>query len=176
MPRGGTEAHWEDDEDIRLPDPDHPGPGGTGWGAALGLMAPILSRYDADYTHDSHWGQHEVPATPATPATTPTAATPTTPTGGAPVPAVQAAVASTEVAAATAAVAHAAATHHDLAGAGTRPRERSIDGTDPTDIIAHLDDQDLEDLATMLFDRLQTRLRRDLIVDRERSGFLTDFR
>ena len=81
-PRGGTEAHWEDDEDIRLPDPDRPG-ADTGWGAALGLMAPILSRYDADYTHDSHWGQHEVPATPATPATTPTAATPTTPAGGA---------------------------------------------------------------------------------------------
>ena len=173
-PRGGTEAHWEDDEDIRLPDPDRPG-ADTGWGAALGLMAPILSRYDADYTHDSHWGQHEVPATPATPATTPTAATPTTPAGGAAVPAVQAAVASTEAATATAAVA-TAATHHDLAGTGTRPRERSIDGTDPTDVIAHLDDQDLEDLATMLFERLQTRLRRDLIVDRERTGFLTDFR
>ena len=111
----------------------------------------------------------------ATPATTPTAATPITPAGGAAVPSVQAAVVSTEVAAATAAVA-TAATHHDLAGTGTRPRERSIDGTDPTDVIAHLDDQDLEDLATMLFERLQTRLRRDLIVDRERSGFLTDFR
>ena len=55
-------------------------------------------------------------------------------------------------------------------------RERAISGTDPTDVVAHLDDQDLEDLATMLFDRLQTRLRRDLIIDRERSGFLTDFR
>jgi len=43
-------------------------------------------------------------------------------------------------------------------------------------MVAHLDDQDLEDLATLLFDRLQTRLRRDLIVDRERTGFLTDFR
>ena len=91
-PRGGTEAHWEDDEDIRLPDPDRPG-ADTGWGAALGLMAPILSRYDADYTHDSHWGQHLVPATPATPATTPTAATPITPAGAA-VPSVPAAVAS----------------------------------------------------------------------------------
>ena len=171
---GGTEAHWEDDEDIRLPDPDRPG-ADTGWGAALGLMAPILSRYDADYTHDSHWGQHEVPATPATPATTPTAATPTTPAGGAAVPAVPG----------RGRVDRGCGRNRGRGYGGdaprprrhgTRPRERSIDGTDPTDVIAHLDDQDLEDLATMLFERLQTRLRRDLIVDRERSGFLTDFR
>ena len=77
---------------------------------------------------------------------------------------------------AAAAAQTATAAHHDLAAPGSRPRERSVDGTDPTDMVAHLDDQDLEDLATLLFDRLQTRLRRDLIVDRERTGFLTDFR
>jgi hypothetical protein len=180
---GGTEAHWEDFDDIQLPDPAKDKD--TGWGGALGLLAPVLSHYDADYSHDSHFGQHLVPAqpaaatptTPATPATTPTAATPTTPpTGAAPAALAHDTPAVATAAAAVAGGAQAAATHHDLAATGTRPRERSIDGTDPTDVIAHLDDQDLEDLATLLFDRLQTRLRRDLIVDRERTGFLTDFR
>jgi hypothetical protein len=174
--QGGTEAHWEDYDDIQLPDPDKD-PKHTGWGAALGLLAPVASHFDADYSHDSHFGQHLVPAQPpTTPAMTPTAATPTTPAVTA-APAVQAHETPAVAAApAVGAGAHAAATHHELAAPGTRPRERSIDGTDPTDVIAHLDDQDLEDLASLLFDRLQTRLRRDLIVGRERSGFLTDFR
>jgi Domain of unknown function (DUF4157) len=172
-PRGGTEAHWEDDEDIVLVNPDKQE---AGVGAALGLLT-VFSHHDEDLSRDSHFGQHLVPAQPATTSTAATPATPVTPAAGA-VPAVQAhempAVAG--VAAAVAGGAQSAATHHDLMAAGTRPRERSIDGTDPTDVIAHLDDQDLEDLASLLFDRLQTRLRRDLIVDRERSGFLTDFR
>ena len=43
-------------------------------------------------------------------------------------------------------------------------------------LIAQLADEDLEDLASLLYGRLVTRLRRDLIVDRERAGLLTDFR
>ncbi|HKC26938.1 MAG TPA: DUF4157 domain-containing protein, partial [Jatrophihabitans sp.] len=35
---------------------------------------------------------------------------------------------------------------------------------------------DLDDLATRIFDRLRSRLRRELLVDRERAGLLTDFR
>lgn len=35
---------------------------------------------------------------------------------------------------------------------------------------------DLDDLATRLYDRLRTRLRTELLVDRERAGLLTDFR
>ena len=60
---GGTEAHWEDFDDIQLPDPAKDKD--TGWGGALGLLAPVLSHYDADYSHDSHFGQHLVPAQPA---------------------------------------------------------------------------------------------------------------
>jgi hypothetical protein len=35
---------------------------------------------------------------------------------------------------------------------------------------------DLDDLATRLYERLRSRLRRELLVDRERAGLLTDFR
>lgn len=35
---------------------------------------------------------------------------------------------------------------------------------------------DLDELATRLYDRLRTRLRTELLVDRERAGLLTDFR
>src|SRR5262245_34765925 len=112
----------------------------------------LFDEYDEDLWQDSHWGQHWVePTSPASAG--PTSATPAHATGAGD---------------------HAA--HETLNAAGSRARERSIDGTDPTDVVAHLDDQDLEDLASMLYARLQTRLRRDLIVDRERSGFLTDFR
>jgi hypothetical protein len=163
---GGTEGHWEDDDEIHIAE--------GGFGAALGLTGNLFAAYDQDLSKDAHFTQHWVEpaargavaagtaalaagaATPATTAAT-TAAT-TQPTG----------------AAAGAAVAQGA--HHELDAPGTRARERAISGTDPTDVVSHLDDQDLEDLATMLFERLQTRLRRDLIIDRERSGFLTDFR
>jgi hypothetical protein len=43
-------------------------------------------------------------------------------------------------------------------------------------VIAQLSDEDVEDLANLLYSRMVTRLRKDLIVDRERSGLLTDFR
>ncbi|GAA4425691.1 hypothetical protein GCM10023148_28660 [Actinokineospora soli] len=39
-----------------------------------------------------------------------------------------------------------------------------------------LDRVDLEDLTNRLYDRLRGRLRLELLVDRERAGFLTDFR
>ena len=152
-----------DDEEIRLPDPAK---GDAGWGVALGMVAPVLSAFDQDYAKDAHFGQHQVASQAAI---TPTAAHPPAPAGTG-TPAVQAQAAPAIATQAT------AAPHHDLAAPGSRPRERSVEGTDPTDMVAHLDDQDLEDLATLLFDRLQTRLRRDLIVDRERTGFLTDFR
>jgi hypothetical protein len=165
----GSQDTWAKDDDIRLIDPTKQA---AGLGVAFGLFADVTARSDEDLFHDTRFGMHEIPQQAAT---TPTAATPATQPGAA--PAVQAAQ-TPAVAGAGAAVAGGAqaATHHQLEAAGTRPRERSIDGTDPTDIVAHLDDQDLEDLATLLFDRLQTRLRRDLIVDRERTGFLTDFR
>ena len=35
---------------------------------------------------------------------------------------------------------------------------------------------DLDQVAGALYDRLRTRLRRELLIDRERAGLLTDFR
>jgi len=80
----GTEAHWEADEEIQLPDPSR---GDAGWGTALGLIAPVLSAFDRDYAKDAHFGQHYVPAQPAT---TPTAVQPATPAPTVAAPAVQA--------------------------------------------------------------------------------------
>jgi len=34
----------------------------------------------------------------------------------------------------------------------------------------------MDDLAVRIYDRLRSRLRRELLVDRERAGLLTDFR
>ncbi|MDQ3294489.1 MAG: hypothetical protein M3527_08575, partial [Actinomycetota bacterium] len=45
-----------------------------------------------------------------------------------------------------------------------------------SDVLHALDDDDLEELTDLLFPRLRTRLRQELIVDRERAGLLTDFR
>ncbi|TDV46183.1 eCIS core domain-containing protein [Actinophytocola oryzae] len=39
-----------------------------------------------------------------------------------------------------------------------------------------LENVDLDELATRLYDRLRSRLRTELLVDRERAGLLTDFR
>jgi hypothetical protein len=38
------------------------------------------------------------------------------------------------------------------------------------------DDLDLDELAGRLYDRLRSRLRMELLLDRERAGMLTDFR
>jgi hypothetical protein len=154
----GSQDAWAKDEDIKIAT--------GGLGAALGLFASVTARSDEDYFHDTRFGMHAVPPqapTPQAAGAVPTAQAHETP-------------AVANAGAAVAGGVQAAMSHHQLEAVGTRPRERTIDGTDPTDIVAHLDDQDLEDLATLLFDRLQTRLRRDLIVDRERTGFLTDFR
>jgi hypothetical protein len=34
----------------------------------------------------------------------------------------------------------------------------------------------MDDLSNRLYDRIRTRLRQELLVDRERAGLLTDFR
>jgi hypothetical protein len=47
---------------------------------------------------------------------------------------------------------------------------------DDGDTLIDLDDIDMDDLAVRLYDRLRSRLRRELLVDRERAGLLTDFR
>jgi hypothetical protein len=40
----------------------------------------------------------------------------------------------------------------------------------------NLDQLDLDELSSRLYDRLRSRMRVELLVDRERSGRLTDFR
>jgi hypothetical protein len=42
--------------------------------------------------------------------------------------------------------------------------------------IAEMDGTELDELAARLYDRLRTKLRTELLVDRERAGMLTDFR
>ena len=44
------------------------------------------------------------------------------------------------------------------------------------DLTFGLDDVDLDELVVRIYDRLRSRLRRELLVDRERAGLLTDFR
>jgi hypothetical protein len=36
--------------------------------------------------------------------------------------------------------------------------------------------QDIEELANRLYDRIRGRLRSELLIDRERAGFITDLR
>jgi hypothetical protein len=160
---GGTEGHWEDRDEKQIIS--------GGFGTALGLTGSLFAAYDEDLSKDAHFNQQWIEPTARAATTAATAAT----AAGAATPATTTALTAQQTGAAAGAVA-AQGAHHELDTAGTRARERAISGTDPTDVVAHLDDQDLEDLATMLFERLQTRLRRDLIIDRERSGFLTDFR
>ncbi len=50
--------------------------------------------------------------------------------------------------------------------------DESFEGEQSIDI----DDIDLDELAVRLYDRLRSQLRRELLVDRERAGLLTDFR
>ena len=45
-----------------------------------------------------------------------------------------------------------------------------------SNVVDQLEDEDVEELANLLYSRLVTRLRRELIIDRERAGLLTDFR
>jgi len=46
----------------------------------------------------------------------------------------------------------------------------------PSNVDVDLDHVDMEELSTRLYDRLRTRLRLELLVDRERAGLLSDFR
>jgi len=67
---------------------------------------------------------------------------------------------------------------HDAHG-GVDPHTghlRTVEGTTAgrADVVA--DNLDLDQLATQLYDRLRSRLRREFLVDRERSGLLTDYR
>jgi hypothetical protein len=49
--------------------------------------------------------------------------------------------------------------------------------TAPTPLLPHeLDSHHLEELTQRIYDRLRSRLRTELLVDRERAGLLTDFR
>lgn len=59
---------------------------------------------------------------------------------------------------------------------GQTGRSRDSHGTHPDDMVRRLEEEDLEDLAGLLYGRLRTRLRRELLIDRERTGLLTDFR
>jgi hypothetical protein len=42
--------------------------------------------------------------------------------------------------------------------------------------VRQLRSHDLDDLAGLLYPRMRSHLRRELLVDRERVGMLTDFR
>jgi hypothetical protein len=114
------------------------------------------------------------PVVVATPAVTTTAAIATVPMVAAlaPPPAPAPAEAPGEIPAAGPTPAEAPADEKSL----RRARERSGLGDDVTDVLSNLDEADIEQLATLLYSRLRTRLRRELLVDRERTGFLTDFR
>jgi hypothetical protein len=59
---------------------------------------------------------------------------------------------------------------------GRRAGERDVHEPRADDPLSRLDAQDLEDLTDLLYGRVRTRLRRELLIDRERAGLLTDFR
>jgi hypothetical protein len=48
--------------------------------------------------------------------------------------------------------------------------------TDPSDQPIEVERLDLDQLAARIYDRLRTRIRMELLIDRERAGLLTDFR
>ncbi|OLF16057.1 eCIS core domain-containing protein [Actinophytocola xanthii] len=48
--------------------------------------------------------------------------------------------------------------------------------TDPSDRPIEVERLDLDQLAARIYDRLRTRIRMELLIDRERAGLLTDFR
>jgi hypothetical protein len=65
-------------------------------------------------------------------------------------------------------------------GESTTVAAQTQAGTEPathTAVLPHeLDSSHLEELTQRIYDRLRSRLRTDLLVDRERAGLLTDFR
>jgi hypothetical protein len=64
-------------------------------------------------------------------------------------------------------------------GQGHQARLRSLSDEDQEsegETSLDLDERELDELTKLLYDRLRSRLRRELLVDRERAGLLTDFR
>lgn len=57
-----------------------------------------------------------------------------------------------------------------------KPRARAEKDESEEDENIDLDKIDMEDLTARLYDRLRSRLRLELLIDRERAGLLTDFR
>jgi hypothetical protein len=49
-------------------------------------------------------------------------------------------------------------------------------GAAPASSASHANETDMDELAGRLYDRIRTRLKSELLVDRERAGFLTDLR
>jgi len=75
--------------------------------------------------------------------------------------------------------AHGGAAGHGAAGAAGAAGSQGAAGHPGGEHGARevdVDDLDMDELATRLFDRLRTRLRREFLIDRERAGLLTDFR
>lgn len=99
-------------------------------------------------------------------------AAPESPATAAVAPAGEHALGGTEAApAATAIGQHTAGALQDVAAAHGRPGAAGAE-----DVIGRLDIHDLEELSNLLYNRFRTRLRRELLIDRERTGLLTDFR
>ncbi|MGC9671527.1 hypothetical protein ACNTMW_33910, partial [Planosporangium sp. 12N6] len=65
---------------------------------------------------------------------------------------------------------------HRTAPAGTGSGTPGRPVADSGRPLVEADDLDLDDLAGRLYDRLRSRLRLELLLDRERAGLLTDFR
>ncbi|MDT4941000.1 MAG: hypothetical protein QOJ34_1089, partial [Pseudonocardiales bacterium] len=61
-------------------------------------------------------------------------------------------------------------------GAGAHQQENRAGPPGDEDLVFGMDDADLDELVLRIYDRLRSRLRRELLVDRERAGLLTDFR
>ncbi len=54
--------------------------------------------------------------------------------------------------------------------------QRASAQTQPADAPVDIDRLDMEELSTRIYSRLRSRLRQELLVDRERAGLLTDYR
>ena len=54
--------------------------------------------------------------------------------------------------------------------------QRASAQTDPADAPVDIDRLDMEELSVRIYSRLRSRLRQELLVDRERAGLLTDYR
>ena len=124
--------------------------GGDIVNAEIGLFGSLLG-FDSEFErglHNEVAAQHGAATTPAAPGTT--TAPHTDP-------------AHTDPAAAHAAAAHTAAASHP--GAAHETVDRIVG-----------DPYALDELATRLYPTIRSRLRQELLVDRERAGLLADFR